>query len=246
MAESDWTVMSDSLGIASVRNGVTSGIVPPNGGGSFVHGFNSLVLASGARALFTNQVSFAPMASGGQITGVVQRGPSGGPTGFTPMLFLCAAGSSVNDLAYLLGLSDGEPSKIVLKKGVIASGIVDAVPDPANNGILMRSTRDVLIGEWVHLRMDVIVNLNGDVLIQVFENDLAANPLGGAPVWQQIAGMEGPLAAAATPIDGFIDDVLQVNTGSAPLTSGRAGFGMQVNDVTRRGYFDHITVARQS
>lgn len=245
MAESDFTVCSDSLSTATLADGVTAGIAPPSGGGSFVHGFNSLSLASGARAKFTNQVNFAPMALGGSIRGVLQRGPSGGPTGFSPFLFIGAQGASVNDSAYLIGLSDGEPSKIVLKKGTLAAGVPDAEPDPAGNGILLRSSRDVAIGEWVHVRLDMIVNANGDVILQVFENDLAVNALGTAPDWQPIAGMEGPLSASLG-LDGFVDDALQVATASPPLTSGRAGFGMQVSDVTRRGYFDHIEVIRQT
>lgn len=245
MAESDWTTLNDSLGVASLKSGVTLGVTPPAGGGTFVFGFNSLQLVEGARGFFANQVNFAPMASGGSIRGVIQRGPSGGDTGFSPFLFLGAQGPSVNDSAYLLGLSDGDPAKIVLKKGTIASGIPDLAPDPDANGILLRSTRDVEIGEWVHLRLDMIVNPNGDVLLQVFENDLDTNPIGGAFSWDTIAGMEGPLAGAATPIDGFIDDALGVATGSTPYTSGRGGFGMQVSDVTRRGYFDHIEIQRQ-
>ena len=246
MSEADWTTCADSLATGTLKDGVTAGIVPPSGGGSFVHGFNSLALVTGARARFTNQVDFAPMALGGSIRGVIQRGPSGGATGFSPFLFIGAQGSSVNDLAYLIGLSDAEPSKIVLKKGAISAGVPDAAPDPAANGILLRSTRDVAIGEWVHIRLDMIVNTNGDVILPVFENDLGTNPLGTAPDWQPVAGMEGPLSDAENPIDGFIDDALAVASGSAPLTSGRAGFGMHVSDVTRRGYFDHIEVLRQT
>lgn len=246
MAESDFTVLSGSLDTTTIRSGVSAGaVVPPPGGGSFVYGFNSIALATGARGLFTNQVDFAPMASGGSISGVMQRGASGGPTDFAPMLFIGAQGPDVNDRAYLLGLSDGDPSRIMLKKGIISQGLFDVAPDPTNNGVLMRSTRTVEVAEWVHLRLDMIVNANGDVLLQVFENDLAAHPIGTAPDWQLIPGMEGPLHNAPAPIDGFIDDVTEVNSGSAPFTSGRAGFAMQCADVTRRAYFDQIEISRQ-
>ena len=248
MAESDWTIMNDSLDAASVARGVTSGLVKPPSSisNSFVHGFNSLAAVTGCVARFANQVNYAPMALGGSINGCLKRLPSGGPIGFSPFLFIGAQGPSVNDSGYLLGLSDNDPSRIVLKKGVIATGVPDAAPDPANNGILMRSTGEVEEDKWRHLRLDMIVNTNGDVLLQVFENDLDANPIGDPPVWAQIPGMEGPLAADAAPIDGFIDDALAVASGSAPFTSGRAGYGFACSDVTRRVAFDHIQVLRQT
>jgi hypothetical protein len=43
----------------------------------------------GGVALFANLASFAPMAKGGSIRGALQRGPGGGPTVFSPFLFLC-------------------------------------------------------------------------------------------------------------------------------------------------------------
>ena len=44
MSEADWTICADSLATTTLKNGTTAGIVPPAGGGSFVHGFNSLSL----------------------------------------------------------------------------------------------------------------------------------------------------------------------------------------------------------
>jgi hypothetical protein len=91
------------------------------------------------------------------------------------------------------------------------------------------------MGTWLHLRLDVIVNSNGDVVLQVLQNDLVAHPLGTPPNWQPVAGM-------AT----FIDDATAINSGSQPLTSGRGGFGVTVNDVTRRAFFDHLELQRQT
>jgi hypothetical protein len=236
VASTDWTEMTDGLDIATVDRGVTTGIARPSGGGNFVFGFNSLVAATGAVAFFTTQVDFAPMAKGCSIRGAIKRLPSGGTTGFSPFFFAGGQGVSVNDSAYVLGLADGDPYHLVLKKGVAATGVPDLAPDPVNNGILLRSTQAYTIGAglWHHVRLDVIVNDNGDVLLQCFENDLSVNPIGGAPVWTAIPGMEE-----------FIDDALQIGTGSPPLTSGRAGFGMHVSDVTRRGAIDHVEVLRQ-
>src|SRR5690606_32903359 len=106
MAEADWTYLNNGLDIATVDRGVTAGIARPPGGGNFLFAFNSLAAVQGAVALFANLVDFAPMAKGASIRGCLQRGPGGGPTGFSPFLFLCCQGNSVNDTAYLLGLSD--------------------------------------------------------------------------------------------------------------------------------------------
>jgi hypothetical protein len=122
----------------------------------------------------------------------------------------------------------------VLKKGTIVTGLPDLAPDAPANGILRRSTKTVALGEWLHLRFDMVVNDTGDVVLKIFENDLDVNPLGSAPSWVAITGM-----------DDFIDDNLQVATGSAPFTSGRAGKAFFTEDVTRRGYFDHVTLERQ-
>lgn len=231
MAEIDWTYLNDGLDIATVDRGVTSGISRPPGGGNFLFAFNSLAAVQGAVALFANLTDFAPMAKGGSIRGCIQRGPGGGPTGFSPFLFLCGQGNSVNDIAYLLGLSDDDPHRIVLRKGTVAVGL----PDSEGQGVLLASGESFSQGTWLHLRLDVIVNDNGDVVLHVFENDLDAHPLGTSPDWQAVGGMSQ-----------FIDDHLGINSGIQPLTSGRGGFGCSFKDVTRRAFFDHIELMRQT
>ena len=230
MAEADWTYLNDGLDIATVDRGVTAGIARPPGGGSFLFAFNSLAAVQGAVGLFCNLVDFAPMAKGASIRGCIQRGPGGGPTGFSPFMFLSCQGNSVNDTAYLLGLSDDDPHRIVLRKGAVAVGI----PDSEGPNVLLASGESFSQGTWLHLRLDVIVNDNGDVVLKVLRNDLGAHPLGSPPDWQPVPGMVE-----------FIDDHLGINSGSQPLTSGRGGFGMSVADVTRRGYFDHLELLRQ-
>lgn len=230
MAETDWTYLNNGLDLAAVDRGVTAGIPTPPGGGNFLFGFNSLAAVQGAVGLFANLASFAPMAKGGSIRGCLQRGAGGGSTGFSPFLFLCCQGNSVNDSAYMLGLSDDDPHRVVLRKGAIAVGL----PDADGPGVLLKSAASFAQATWVHLRLDVIVNTNGDVVLKVLANDLAAHPLGTAPDWQPVAGMVQ-----------FIDDQLGINSGSQPLTSGRGGFGMSVKDVTRRAYFDHLELFRQ-
>ena len=230
MASTDWAYLNDGLDIATVDRGVTAGIARPPGGGNFVFAFNSLTADQGAVGLFTALSGFAFMAKGGSIRGVMQRGPGGGPTGFSPFLFLCCQGLSVNDKAYLLGLSDDEPHRIALRKGTVAVGL----PDADGPGVLLKSEASFTQGTWVHLRLDVIVNTNGDVVLKVYQNDVVTHPLGTAPDWQPVAGMVE-----------FIDDALGINSGTQPLAWGRGGFGFAVKDVTRRGYFDHLELLRQ-
>jgi hypothetical protein len=223
--------LTGGLDINTVDRGVTSGIARPSGGGNFLFGFNSLVDAQGAVALHANQTGFAPMPGGASIRGAIQRGPSAGTTEFSPFFFVGGQGVSVNDSGYLLGLSDDDPSRIVLRKGSIALG-AKSVED--SSGLLGQSEDTFLNGEWLHLRLDMIVNLNGDVILSVFQNDIDTNPIGGAFDWQAVAGL-----------NEFTDDALGVNSGSPPFTSGYGGFGMRVGTITRRSYFDHIELRRQ-
>lgn len=234
MASADWTELNDSLSIGTLDRGVSSGFTPPNGGGTFVYGINSLATTLGAFGLFTNQANFAPTLAnkGGNITGAVKRAVSSGSANFAPFLYIGLQGPSVNDSGYILGLSDADPHHIVLRKG----SLITSVPDnaPGSNGVLRRSTATYAPDTWHHIRLDMIVNLNGDVILKCFKNDLDLNPVGVLAIWDPIPGM-----------DDFIDDSIGVNSGSAPYTNGRMGFGCFTKDVGRRMYFDHITASRQ-
>jgi len=240
MASADWTELLSSLTTGDVLRGATAGFVPPNGGGSFIYGFNSINSTPGAVGRFTNLTNFAPMAKGGRITGAVQRGVSGGDTNFAPFLFIGLQGTDVSDVGYFLGCSDEAPHHIVLRKGALSTGL--PASSPGTNGILARGSLGYAAGTWLHLRLDMVVNLNGDVVLLAFQNDLDTNTV-AAPVWEEIPGMEW----TPSPDTGrvFIDDAAGVNSGSAPLLLGRAGYAFQTADVSRRGYFDHVTVARQ-
>lgn len=242
MAQADWSFLSGGLSAPQVDRGVTAGAEKPNGGGNFVYGFNSLEIVSGVVALTNNQVNFAPMAKGGSVRGAIKRGASGGPTGFAPFLFIGLQGSAVSSQGYLLGLSDGSPYHIELRKGALSGGVPDEAADPTGtNHVLMRGLSAFDPDTWHHLRLDMILQGSGDVLLRCFENDLDAH-LVSAPDWTVIPGMEGPQSPV---IEGFVDDALGINTGSAAFTSGRAGFGVQIADVTRRGFFDQLEVIRQ-
>jgi hypothetical protein len=237
MAEADWTFFSDGLDTASVLRGVTSGETPPPGGGSFVFGMNSVVTSAGAVGLFAAQVNFAPMAKGMSISAAIKRGVSGGPTNFSPFIF-CGAqnnvlGSSPGTKGYMLGLADADPHWITLVKGPLVTGTPGA--QPPQSGVLAVGNETFLNNTWLQIRLDMIVNTNGDVILQMFRNDLTV--VGASvltPTWE-------PLPGAAQ----FVDDALGVNSGSAPFTSGYGGFGFATKDVTRRSYFDQLVVSRQ-
>lgn len=231
MGEIDWTIAGDSLSQAGIDRGVTNGEPRPNGGGSFVYGFASLEVTTGSVVLFANQANFAPNAKGGSVRAALKRGVGGGKVGFSPFIVVGMQGSTVSDEGYLLGLSDADPSRIALRKGVINFGVPgDNVGD---GGILAVSTDTFGVDVWLHLRLDMIANGNGDTVLRAYRNDLDVNPV-SAPAWEAIPGL-----------DTVVDDTLGVNTGSAPFTSGRLGFGFASQDVTRRGYVDHVEVFRQ-
>ena len=234
MASADWGILSNSLSSGVIDRGVTGGMAAPTGGSSFVYGFNSLSNTAGAVGLYTAQVNFAPMSKGGRITGAMKRGQSGGPTNFSPFLFIGAQAADVTANGYMLGLSDEDPSVIELRKGALVGGLpAGSVTVPPTNGILRRSTSSFANDTYVHLRLDMVVNVNGDVILKCFMSDLGAHAV-TSPSWVAIPG-----------IADFVDDSLGVNSGSAAYTSGYAGFGFRSFDITRRAFFDHLEIARQ-
>jgi len=240
MALADWTELTGVIAAPSLARGVTAGNTPPNGGGTFVYGMNTLAVVTGAYGRFTDLANFAPMSEGAIIASALKRGTGGGNTGWDAFLFLGLGGPDVSDLGYKLGLSDADPARITLAKGSVSAGLPDDVP--GSSGVLARSTATFAVDSWVHLRLEMVVNTSGDVVLNAYQNDLAANSV-SSPVWVAIDGMKdfvGGVEATA-----FIDDALQVNSGSAPLTSGRGGYAGSFSDTSRRSFFDHITLARQ-
>lgn len=240
MASSDFVTALDSLPATDTVLKVTTGTTKPNGGANFARVANSLTNAPGAVVSYITQAGFAPIASGCDISGALVRFTSGGTTGWSCFLLNSLAGTSVNDNCYMLGLSDADPSLVVLRKGPANIGIPDEDPGGAA-GVLLLGTLPVAIDEWVHLRLEVVVQPFGDVFINCYYNDLASNSV-QAPIWTPVPGME--LNYNNLPVS-FVDDALGINSGSAPYIGGRAGIGLRVDDITRRCGFDHIRVARQ-
>ena len=236
MASSDWTPLTSILSTGSVARGVTAGLTPPNGGGSFVYAMNALLAATGVAALYATpqapNANFDPMLKGGDVNGALQRGVGGGQTGVAAFFFLGFQGTDVADVGYILGLADGNPSHVELRKGSLALGLPDENVGGASK-VLARSTASFAPGAWVHLRLEMVCNANGDTVLNCYESDLGAHAV-TSPVWTAIPGMAQ-----------VIDDVAGINTGSLPLVGGRAGFGARFTDATRRAYFDHLALSKQ-
>lgn len=245
MGQIDWEEIDQTLSAATLARGVTAAIAGPAGGNGFTFGYNSLDgTVTGAHGWFVNLAGFIPTGSGpavadggASVRGCVKRVSSPNNIGFSPFLFACLQGSSpnVNDMAYMIGLSDADPYEIVLAKAPIVSGLRESDDDVV---ILRSSSSQYSMGDglWHHIRLDAVVQPNGDVLLKCYDNNLTTNPIGGSFSWQAIAGMSD-----------FIDDVLQINTGSAPLWGGRVGFVFACHEaLNRRGAFDALQAARQA
>jgi hypothetical protein len=248
MAQIDWTEVAGNLDSSTVAKGVTAGTTPPNGGSSFVYGFNSLATTTGAVGLYVNATGnsganalFAPMqtdanvATGGSVRAAMVRGISAEPqTGFAPMVYInlksgLTSNPNVNDTAYLLGLEDANPHRIVLRKGPLNGGL--SVDNSLSTLAVSSSAYNP--GTWVHLRLDAIYNQNGDVVLLAFQNDLTVNSV-TTPAWVPVPG-----------IATVIDDALSVNTGTTPLAGGFAGFAFYTAALQKRAYFDQVQVLRQ-
>jgi len=245
MGQSDWAELASSLNIASLKRGVTSGIARPNGGGQYVYGFNSLDgTVTGAAGLYVNLSGFVPTGSGlavpdggTSVRGAVRRVSSSSNLGFSPFIFACCQGGapSVNDEAYMMGLSDADPYEIVIAKGPLLGGLNGS---DANFQILERSSAQYTMGDalWHHLRLDAIVQPNGDVLLRGYVNDLTAHAIGTTPTWEDITGFTS---------GGYVDDRLNINSGSDPLWGGYAGFAFAVaTQINARGAFDALEAYR--
>jgi hypothetical protein len=237
MASNDWDILANSLLSTTTPRGATRGLTPPNGGGSFVYGINTLSAVSGAVGVYATpqapNTNFNPTVKGAEVSAAVQRGVGGGTTGMAAFLFLQLQGTDVADEGYILGLSDAEQSHICLRKGALSGGLPDEAPGGAN-GILRRGTEVITPGTWVHLRFEAVLNDNGDVVLNVQQSNLADNTV-SAPVWEDVPG-----------VAQFIDDAIGVNSGSLPFEGGRLGFGARLADSARRAYFDHVIVAKQT
>lgn len=243
MGASDWNEMDNSVADAVVKRGVTNGEARPPGGGDFVYGMRSIQSQTGAVALYCIITDFGPMAKGASISGCIKKSIGAGGDQVTPCLFLGAGDHDVEADCYMLGFEDDHPSRIVLAKGPLSGGI----PQATETNSLRRSLTSVEY-DWVHLRLDMIVNQTEggpETILRCYTNDLNTNPLGDPPEWEKIAFAGGAPEYCPEGDDYFLDDALGANSGTLPLVSGYGGFGAWFADISRRCYFDYLRIARQ-
>ena len=236
MAETDFGIFGATA--ADLARGVTSGFAVPSGGDTFTFGFNSKGTGNIATGLYYNATNFAPLrddsanATGGSVRAALKRGVSVSATGFSIGIFCNLVTTTESDVAYVLGLSDNDPHSIVLAKTALNINL-----DQASTKILRVSSETFTWDTWLHLRLDSIVNPNGDVILKCFRNSLATHTV-KAPTWVAISGMTD-----------FVDDALGVasnDTGTPdPLAGGYAGFYFQSSKAGSRGFVDQFELYRQ-
>lgn len=245
MGATDWIELEGSLAKATaIDRGNSTTVLDPDGNPT-TYGFSSRSLVEGSAGLYcvntmvmSGNNYFNPLRkfnddpTGGRIQGLIQRGASGGVTGFAPMFYIMLTGTSVSDTGYLLGLSDSNPHYIVLRKGRLDEGIPDS--PVGTDGVLARGTVAHAPETWHQLRLDAVLNENGDVTLICRQSDIPTQGMED-PLWRHVPGIG----------ESFIDDALGVQSGSAPYTSGRIGFGFQCSDVARRAFFTRLTLYRQ-
>ncbi len=241
MALSDLTDCTGILNSSQVKKVATAALAPPGGGGSFLSAWNTIVVASGSSASFFNGSGFAPCTKGGIISAALQRGTSGGTTGWANYVFLGLQGTAITNNAYLFGLSDSSPSHLVLRKGALSGGLPDVAP--GLQGVIWRSTATYPIGAWVHLQLMGAYNLNTDMVLSV---NVSTTGDVTAPTWVALPGIA--IAGSVTPAgnNGLIDDGAGIITGTPSYAGGRFGIGAQFTDVNRVAIFDAISIVAQT
>lgn len=223
MAEADFAALTGSaLGSSDVRKGVSAAFSKPTGGGSMVCGFRALTTTTGMAGWSADLAGFNPITGtkkGGSIRAAMKRYTAS--LGYMPILGLFKGTDPATMLGYFLCLTNAASYKIALKKGSVASGM-----NASDSNVVRVSTETFsdagnAVAAWRHLRLDVLVNPHGDVVLSVFKN------LGDvtAPSWVTVSGM-----------DVFIDDSLGVLLGAAGITPYLDGF---------YGAFGHYTESAQ-
>lgn len=233
MAEVEFTPQTGSATTSAIAWTAGRVVAPPNGGGLNTLAFNALVANPGVVAWRVNLASFIPTNAGGVVRAAMRRftGGSGG-NGWSCFIWICGQGTALGDEAYMLGLTEGNPGRIVLRKGPLSDGVPDAPPPVSQGvltqGVLARSSDTIALGDWVHLRLSAKRNANGEVALRVRRNNLALHSV-TLPTWEPVPGM-----------DDFIDDQASIATGSPSLLNGYTGIGMRMSAAYQRVAFDAI------
>lgn len=237
MAESEWTDCTGTgLGTGDVLRGVSSAYTKAHGTAeTYVFGFRSITSTIGFAGKYCNLADFGPITAmkGASLRFLVKRYAAG--VNYAPFMGIFTGTDPSTANGYRLGLSAASAYQFVLEKGTPGANLL------ASNANALRSSTATYTGVgdaaayWYHLRLDVLVNPHGDVVLTVKKNDVQTNGV-VAPVWQDIAGMAS-----------YTDDSFGGLTGSAPYTGPfYAIFGMYTQGSGSIALFDHIEIWRQT
>jgi len=239
VAQADWANLTGAaLGTGVVAKGVSSAFTPPSGGGTFINALSSVASGQGFAGKYLNLANFNPIAGtkkGGSFSCALKKYSSG--ITFAPAFGLVKGTDPSSAVGYIVALTQEAGYKIGLFKGTLVAGFSAT----AASSRLLRSSSTTFTKyggaatDWFHLRLDVLVNPQGEVVLNVYENDLGAHTV-AAPSWAAIAGMST-----------FIDDSAGILSGALPYLDGfYVVWGMYVsNEVGRVAMFDYMEASRQ-
>ena len=233
MAETDWVSFSNEASSAEVLALPTMApsLVPPDGG-LFTFGARSLVADAKFRGKVSTRAGLHPVPAnkGGSISAYLRKhSPSSGNCLYSPLLFLLDGHDLASDPeGYLLGLSEGAPYYIQLRKGRLLDGL-------PQTSYLARSSASFTGAQWIGLKLDLVHNPQGDLVLNVYR-DLSAPLSPAAPDWQRIAGFSS----------SYVDDNLGVLSGSVPITAQKyLGFGFFFRETSAVASIDYVKHAAQ-
>lgn len=229
MGQADWTELTNVLAAGVVRRGVSMAPAFAAPDGNFIFGMHSLLSTAGVVAQRNNQAGFTPSAAGkaGVVEACIRR--YNVTLGYAPFIGLLDNLDVDVAKGYLLGLSDEASYKICLKKGLVAEDILST-----DSGVLRSSTTAYTVSQWHHLKLEVVLNPQGDIVLNCYANDLDTYAPGSA-VWTAIGGM-----------DRYVDDSLGILQGALPYT-GTYYFvmGAYFAATARAALFDYYRAAVQ-
>lgn len=218
MPSSAWsTVVGSSNSSVVIRGPVsTQGAPPAPPGQTEAYVYGARGISAGTFALYANEANFAPISSSrsAQVTLGLRAHEGGQPFAFTSLV-----DNGVDEIGYMLGLDSA--GRLTLAKGALADGL----DEPST--ILRRAVAPTPAGTWLHVRLDVVANDNGDNVLNAWTSSSGSIV---SPTWDRT-------------LDRFIDDVLASNTNTAPLRGGYVGFGAKL-PTGARAYFAAVGIQR--
>jgi hypothetical protein len=234
MSETHWHRLTENaLDSTIVSAGWTdeAAFSPPSG--TKCMGYHLLEPARGfAGHVISDQMdsgNMFPIANGkgGMIVASVKKYNQGDQS---PMIFFCNGLDPTGARGYQLGLSRTDPTRIILRKGLMDTGL-----DPDDDDVLRVSSYTIPLNTWVQLRLYLTVHTHGELVLLPLRADPPTYPPGAGTA---IDGM-----------DAFYDDTGGILSGQIPIAGGwYTGFGVHFGGEGsgRVGLFDHVYADRQS